>query len=57
MAGTVHATGPVGSERLPAFQRLDGSLSYLRPFGGGHQAVLYLAARNLLNRANVLDYD
>ncbi len=49
--------GPVGSERLPAFQRLDGSLSYLRPFGRGHQAVLFLAVSNLLNRANVLDYD
>ncbi len=49
--------GPVGSERLPAFRRLDGSLSYLRPFGRGHQAVLFLAVSNLLNRANVLDYD
>ena len=49
--------GPVGSERLPAFQRLDGSLSYLRSFGRGHQAVLFLAVSNLLNRANVLDYD
>ena len=49
--------GPVGSERLPAFQRLDGSLSYLRPFGEGHQAVLYLAVSNLLDRDNVLDYD
>ncbi len=49
--------GPVGSERLPAFRRLDGSLSYLRPFGTGHQAVFFLAVSNLLNRANVLDYD
>ncbi len=26
-------------------------------FGSGHQAVFYLAIGNLLNRANVLDYD
>ena len=49
--------GPVGSERLPAFHRLDGSLSYLRFFGSGHQAVLFLAVNNLLNRANILDYE
>ena len=49
--------GAVGSERLPAFHRLDASLSYLRPFGGAHQAVFFLAVNNLLNRANVLDYE
>ena len=49
--------GPVGSERLPSFQQIDGQLSYVLFFGAGHQAVFYLAVNNLLNRANVLDYD
>ena len=49
--------GPVGSERLPSFQQVDGQLSYLLFFGSGHQAVFYLAVNNLFNRANVLDYD
>ena len=49
--------GPVGSERLPSFQQLDGQFSYLLFFGSGHQAVFYLAVNNLLDRANVLDYD
>lgn len=49
--------GRIGSERLPPFHRLDVSLSYLLPFGKGHQAIFYLAINNLLNRANVLDYD
>ena len=49
--------GPVGSERLPSFQKVDGQLSYLRFFGSGHRAVFYLAVNNLLDRANVLDYD
>ncbi|MDZ7292149.1 MAG: TonB-dependent receptor [candidate division KSB1 bacterium] len=49
--------GPVNSERLPSFQRLDGTLSYYLPYGNGHSATFYLAVSNLLNRANVLDYD
>ena len=49
--------GPVGSERLPSFQQMDGQLSYLLFFGSGHRAVFYFAVNNLLNRANVLDYD
>ena len=49
--------GPVGSERLPSFQQIDGQLSYVLFFNSGHQAVFYLAVNNLLNRANVLDYD
>jgi hypothetical protein len=49
--------GPVNSERLPSFQRLDGSLSYYLPFGNGHSATFYLAVSNLLNRANVVDYE
>ena len=49
--------GPVGSERLPSFQQVDGQFSYLLFFGSGHQAVFYLAVNNLLDRANVLAYD
>ena len=49
--------GSVGSERLPSFQQIDGQLSYVLFFSSGHLAVFYLAVNNLLNRANVLDYD
>jgi hypothetical protein len=49
--------GPVGSERLPSFQQIDGQLSYVHFFSSGHQAVFYLAVNNLLNRANVLGYE
>lgn len=49
--------GAVGSERLPDFQRLDANLSYYLPFGRGHNATIYLALSNLLNRVNVLDYE
>ncbi len=49
--------GPIGSERLPSFQQIDGQLSYVLFFGTGHRAVFYLAVNNLLSRANVLDYD
>ncbi len=49
--------GPVNSERLPSFQRLDASLSYYLPYGSGNSTTFYFAVSNLLNRANVLDYD
>lgn len=49
--------GPVGSERLPSFQRLDMNLSYYLPFGKGHNATFYFAVSNLLNRVNVLGYE
>lgn len=49
--------GPVNSERLPSFQRLDASLSYYFPYGSGNSTTFYFAVSNLLNRANVLDYD
>ncbi|GAB5519171.1 MAG: TonB-dependent receptor [Rhodothermales bacterium] len=47
--------GAVGSERLPTFHRLDLQLSYYYPFGP-HNAVFYLSASNVLNRANVTDW-
>ena len=49
--------GPVSSQRLPSFLNVDGQLSYVHFFSSGHQAALYLAVNNLLNRTNVLDYD
>ncbi|RMD99531.1 MAG: TonB-dependent receptor, partial [Calditrichaeota bacterium] len=49
--------GRVNSERLPAFQRLDASMSVYVPFGYGNAAVFYLGISNLTNRKNVLDYD
>lgn len=49
--------GGIGAERLPAFQRLDGQLSYSFPLPNSSNIVLYVAFSNLLNRANVLSYD
>ena len=49
--------GAVGSERLPDFQRLDASLSYFLPFGEGHNITFYFSVGNLLNQANVIDYE
>ncbi len=49
--------GPINSERLPGFQRLDASLSYYLPYGNGHSTTFYFAVSNLLNRANVLGYE
>ncbi len=49
--------GPVGSERLPSLQQVNGQLSYVHFFSSGHQAALFVAVSNLLNRANVLGYE
>lgn len=49
--------GPVGSERLPSFQRLDAQLSYYLPFGNGHNITFYIALGNVLNRPNVSGFD
>jgi len=46
--------GPVGSRRLPAYQRLDLQLSYFWPFGDGRHVLFYAAANNVLDRRNVL---
>jgi len=50
-------SGPLNSERLPSFQRLDASLNYYLPHGNGNSTTFYFAVSNLLNRSNVLDYD
>ena len=47
--------GPVGSERLPAYRRLDLQLSYYIPLGPGQHLTVYAAANNALDRANVID--
>jgi len=49
--------GTIGTERLPAFQRLDAQLSYSFPLPNSSNIVAYVAFSNLLNRANVLSYD
>ena len=49
--------GPVGSQRLPAFERVDMQVSYYLPFKSRHNATFYMAISNLLNRRNVLGYD
>jgi hypothetical protein len=47
--------GPVGSERLPAYRRLDLQLSYYIPLGPGQHLTVYAAVNNALDRANVID--
>ena len=47
--------GPVGSDRLPAYRRLDLQLSYYIPLGDGQSLTLYAAVNNALDRANVID--
>lgn len=49
--------GPVGSERLPAFRRVDAQLNYYLPFGEGHSIVFYASVNNVLSRTNVLGYE
>lgn len=49
--------GPVGSERLPDFVKLDAQASYFLPFREGSSIVFYLALSNVFDRANVIDYD
>jgi hypothetical protein len=46
--------GPVGSRRLPAYQRVDVQLSYFWPFGDGRHVLFYAAVNNALDRQNVL---
>ena len=46
--------GPVGSHRLPSYQRIDLQISYFWPFGDQQHAVLYAAVNNLLDRANAV---
>jgi hypothetical protein len=49
--------GPVSSERMPDFVRLDATLSYYTTFGTSNSAVFYFAVSNLLDRANPVLYE
>ncbi|MEL7364137.1 MAG: hypothetical protein AAFN13_18820, partial [Bacteroidota bacterium] len=49
--------GPVGSERLPTFSRVDFSASWYQPFGNGHGATFYVSLANAFGQRNVLGYD
>lgn len=46
--------GPVGSRRMPTYQRLDLQLSYFWPFGSQQHAIIYAAVNNVLDRQNVV---
>lgn len=52
--GVLPVDGPVGSRRLPAYQRVDIQLSYFWPFGDGRHVLVYAAVNNALDRRNVL---
>ncbi|MGD1046179.1 MAG: TonB-dependent receptor [Bacteroidota bacterium] len=66
IAGAIHDVGaeyyepiqgPVNSERLPNFVRLDMSLGYFLPFGESNSATFYVAVSNVLNQANPVRYE
>jgi outer membrane receptor for ferrienterochelin and colicin len=47
--------GPVGSERLPPYHRLDLQASYYWAFNRQQHVVFYAAVNNVLDRPNVVD--
>jgi hypothetical protein len=49
--------GPVNSERMPDFIRLDASLGYFLPFGDSNSVTFYLAISNLLDQVNPIRYE
>lgn len=48
--------GPINSERMPDFVRLDADLGYFLPFGDLNSATFYFAISNVLDRANPVGY-
>lgn len=48
--------GASGSERYPAFRRVDASLSRLHSFWAGNVTVFFLSLTNVFDRANVTGY-
>ena len=48
--------GPVNSQRLPDFRRLDLDLSYFWPFGSGKAAIFYVSVSNALDHDNITGY-
>jgi vitamin B12 transporter len=49
--------GPVNSERMPAFCRLDATVACFLPFGDSNSATFYFSVSNVLNRANPVAYE
>jgi hypothetical protein len=49
--------GPVNSERMPAFARLDATLAYFQPFGDAHSVTFYIGLTNVLDRPNPVRYE
>ena len=47
--------GPVGSQRLPTYHRLDLQVSYFWAFNRQQNVVVYAAVNNVLNRVNAID--
>jgi hypothetical protein len=57
MAGEfVPVFGPVNSERLPLYQRLDLNFSHSRSIEGKASLILYLGVTNALDHKNVFQY-
>ena len=49
--------GPLNSERMPAFVRLDATLAYFQPFGESNAVMFYLGMTNVLDRPNPVRYE
>ncbi len=54
--GVAPVWGPLHGARLPAYRRLDLSVSRYRGLGEGRGLVLYAQVSNLFDRANVMRY-
>lgn len=50
------APAQYNQSRVPDYQKLDLSFSYLHYFSKGKPSVLYLSIANVLNRNNIFDY-
>ena len=48
--------GPINSERLPRYQRIDLSVSYLRRLGAKTSGVFFASIDNLTNHFNFFEY-
>jgi hypothetical protein len=48
--------GPINSERLPHYERLDLSTSALFPISGGGVLILFASVDNVLARRNFFEY-
>ena len=48
--------GAINSERLPRYERLDLTVTYLTRMAGSHSTVLFASAGNVLGRRNFFEY-